>query len=348
MKHVSENAELPPADRQFTHFWVLDAGSQSRSSFVSSAAANLILVIAICLASATAVRSTLEARKQENLTYVAIKPLARPKPTLSTPKQIVAKKEQPKIVVPETPRPPSEVVKPMPAPPKALVAVAAPKPVLVEARRASDVNHDPHPPPVSLGVANNPIAPSNRPAVAAVDLGQRGLPSMRASNSGEGPSATRVNLGSGQPNGSLSGTGSRTIAGVRLGVPGGVPGGTGNGNGGHVAQVSLGQTASPSSPSSLNLRPTKTSQAPQVVYKPRPVYTQEATALKIEGVVSVRIHIGPSSAVTVLGITRGLGHGLDESAVRAVQGTRFRPAVDENGAPIDWEGIVNISFQMAS
>ena len=51
--------------------------------------------------------------------------------------------------------------------------------------------------------------------------------------------------------------------------------------------------------------------------------------------------------MTVLGVTNGLGHGLDESAVRAVQATRFRPAVDSNGSPVDWEGVVNISFQMA-
>jgi periplasmic protein TonB len=41
--------------------------------------------------------------------------------------------------------------------------------------------------------------------------------------------------------------------------------------------------------------------------------------------------------VTVAGVLSGLGHGLDESAVRAAQGTRFDPALDASGRPVDCE-----------
>jgi TonB family protein len=85
-----------------------------------------------------------------------------------------------------------------------------------------------------------------------------------------------------------------------------------------------------------------------VLYKPRPEYTPAAIQAKVEGMVSVRIRVSAAGSVTVLGVTNGLGYGLDQSAIRAVEGTRFRPATDANGNPADWEGVVNISFQMAS
>jgi TonB family protein len=77
------------------------------------------------------------------------------------------------------------------------------------------------------------------------------------------------------------------------------------------------------------------------------VYTEEAKQLHLEGEVSIRIKVLSSGAVQVISITRGLGHGLDESAKRAIQGTRFTPAIDTTGHPVDWEGVVNVNFQMA-
>lgn len=45
-------------------------------------------------------------------------------------------------------------------------------------------------------------------------------------------------------------------------------------------------------------------------------------------------------------VVRGLGHGLDETAIAAARGIRFRPA-ERNGAPIDSAAIVHIVFQLA-
>ena len=70
--------------------------------------------------------------------------------------------------------------------------------------------------------------------------------------------------------------------------------------------------------------------------------------MHLEGTVQVKIHVSSTGAVSVLGVTSGLGHGLDEAAVHAAQGIRFKPAADATGEPIDWEGVVSISFQMAS
>jgi TonB family protein len=86
---------------------------------------------------------------------------------------------------------------------------------------------------------------------------------------------------------------------------------------------------------------------PKVLFKPKPEYTAEAKQLHIEGNVTVRIRVSSSGSVQVLGVTSDLGHGLGDSAVRAVQSTRFSPATDDSGHPIDWEGIVNVAFQLA-
>jgi TonB family protein len=87
--------------------------------------------------------------------------------------------------------------------------------------------------------------------------------------------------------------------------------------------------------------------APKVVFKPKPEYTAEAKQLHIEGNVTVRIRVSSSGSVQVLGVTSDLGHGLGDSAVRAVQATRFQPATDDSGHPIEWEGVVNVAFQLA-
>ena len=216
------------------------------------------------------------------------------------------------------------------------------------AQSASVVNHDAHPSAVALGHPDNPIHPMAGPATASVNLGQRGLAGMPASNSGGGPNSTKVSLGSGQPNGSIGGTGSRAVTGVKLGVPGGTPGGTGNGVGTRPAQVALGVPPPLPPPPNAAVTRTAARSGPQVTYKPRPVYTAEATAKHIEGNVSVKIHVSASGAVSVVGVTSGLGYGLDEAAIRAVQGTRFKPAIDAQGSPVDWDGVVNISFQLAS
>ncbi len=84
-----------------------------------------------------------------------------------------------------------------------------------------------------------------------------------------------------------------------------------------------------------------------MLFKPKPEYTTEAKQLHIEGNVTVRIRVSSSGSVQVLGVTSDLGHGLGDSAVRAVQATRFSPATDDSGHAIDWEGIVNVAFQLA-
>jgi TonB family protein len=355
-----------PQDLQFTHFGVLDVGGQNKGTLFTSIGINLLLAFIFIILSAAAVKTSLRNRRLEELTFVATKPpapLPKPVPKIVPPKPLpkppVLTPAEPKIVLPkvtpvEAPKPiPVMQPKPLPvitpAPPKMVVAMAAPKPVTVNLGKAVSLpNHDLHPAVVALGQQNNPIAPSNRPATSAVNLGNSGMAGMPPGG-GRGPASTAVNLGSGQPGGSLSGGGSHAVVGVKLGgVTGGTPGATGNGLGVRPMQVALGHAPAPPASSSPTLAHPPARTSPQVLYKPRPEYTPAAIQAKVEGMVSVRIRVSAAGSVTVLGVTNGLGYGLDQSAIRAVEGTRFRPAMDANGNPADWEGVVNISFQMAS
>jgi TonB family protein len=84
----------------------------------------------------------------------------------------------------------------------------------------------------------------------------------------------------------------------------------------------------------------------EIISKPRPVYTQEARQLKLEGEVLLEVLFGANAQVHVNRVVRGLGHGLDEAAMTAAAQMRFKPAL-RNGSPVDSTAIVHVVFQLA-
>ena len=83
-----------------------------------------------------------------------------------------------------------------------------------------------------------------------------------------------------------------------------------------------------------------------IIAKPKPEYTDEARSMKLEGEVLLRVLFTATGEARVIETIRGLGHGLDESAIRAAQRIRFKPAL-RDGEPIDSSAIVHIVFQLA-
>jgi periplasmic protein TonB len=83
-----------------------------------------------------------------------------------------------------------------------------------------------------------------------------------------------------------------------------------------------------------------------ILSKPNPVYTDEARRLGIEGEVLVDVVFLASGQIKVEGVSKGLGHGLDEAAIRATQQIRFKPALQE-GHAVDFPATVHIVFQIA-
>jgi TonB family protein len=84
----------------------------------------------------------------------------------------------------------------------------------------------------------------------------------------------------------------------------------------------------------------------EILSKPVPVYTEEARTKRIEGEVLLEVVLEASGKVQVLRVVRGLGHGLDEAAVRAAEQIRFKPAL-KDGQPADSSAVLHIIFQLA-
>jgi TonB family protein len=84
----------------------------------------------------------------------------------------------------------------------------------------------------------------------------------------------------------------------------------------------------------------------EILSKPRPVYTDEARSLKVEGEVVLEVVFVASGDMRVLGVVEGLGHGLDEAAIEAARKIEFKPA-RRNGRPVDHAAVLRIVFQLA-
>ncbi len=347
-------------DLAFKTFGVMDAGKQDRRSVITSLMVNGTILLLIFLAGRYA-KKVVHREKLTRLDAPIPKELKKetpPKPPpVKLPKPPIVKVEPPKIKlptveVPEPPKIPPPVMKAAPipviapAPPKAVTPPPAPKPVAVQiAQAASIANNSPHPSAVRLGDMSNPIKNTSGPAVSPINLGRAGAAGMPAGNTGLGaPSSINI-AGSGSPNGSMNGHDNAPHA-IR-GLNNGVPGSNGALTNRTAGAVAIAQTnPAPAIRPAVQAAPAAAKSAPKVLYKPRPTYTDEAKNLHLEGTVYVKIHVSAGGAVQVVGISSGLGHGLDESAKQAVQNMRFQPAV-QDGHPVDWDGVVNINFQLA-
>jgi len=85
----------------------------------------------------------------------------------------------------------------------------------------------------------------------------------------------------------------------------------------------------------------------EILSKPKPAYSAEARAKGIEGEVLLEVQFTVAGDVRILRVVRGLGHGLDENAIAAAMGIRFRPAT-RDGAPVESSALVHIVFELAN
>lgn len=160
--------------------------------------------------------------------------------------------------------------------------------------------------------------------------------------------------GPGQGNGTGGAKGVRgTIAsagfgnGVATSNPGRVVGGT-------VARGAIQQSGfgdsrpveQPRSARTITTAAVSPSTAVEIISKPQPAYTDEARAMKLEGEVILEVLFSASGSAHVGRVIRGLGHGLDEAAVRAAERIRFKPA-KRDGLPVDSTAMIHVVFQLA-
>lgn len=280
------------------------------------------------------------------------KPAILPPPTLATPKAIVEEPRPPRVVAPKPVAPPLVARARTPAPELPRLQPVAPR---------TEISQPTLPkwqPKVQVGAFNG-----SSPAMAKLKLpasevqtggfgSPNGLPGEAQAESH--PNVARLGAfdlpaGPGSGNGSGGSRGARGLV---------ASAGFGNGGEGAPAQGVRGQLSVQSGGFADAQAMTQSAAATQarasapvydpveVTSKPDPVYTAEARKLRIQGEVLLRVVFMASGRLQILGVTRGLGHGLDQAAIQAAQQIRFKPA-RRNGQPVDTNATLHILFQLA-
>lgn len=92
--------------------------------------------------------------------------------------------------------------------------------------------------------------------------------------------------------------------------------------------------------------PVAGSQAPAILRKAEPEYTQDAKKAGIEGTAMVAVEVGLDGRAHRIRVVRGLGYGLDAKAMDAVRQFRFRPGT-KNGVPVVVPATIEVKFRLS-
>lgn len=165
--------------------------------------------------------------------------------------------------------------------------------------------------------------PIDIPQDQSLPIGDITAPPNHSMSSGPGS-------GGGIGTGRGTGVGSGTGAGVGPGSGGGMGGGSGGGIGSGVGPYVVGNGVKP----------------PEILAKPLPNYTEEARKARAEGVVMIEAIIRKDGSVDSFKVLRGLGYGLDESAINTIA-TKWRfKAGSLNGVPVDVRANIEVTFRL--
>lgn len=83
---------------------------------------------------------------------------------------------------------------------------------------------------------------------------------------------------------------------------------------------------------------------PTVLSRIEPVYSEEARKANLEGTVELSAIIRKDGSIEAIKGLRGLGLGLDESAIKTLKSWRFRPG-REDGSPVDLRVNIEVSLR---
>jgi len=85
---------------------------------------------------------------------------------------------------------------------------------------------------------------------------------------------------------------------------------------------------------------------PEILVKTTPSYTDDAIKAKIQGVVMLQAIIRQNGRADSIKVIRGLGFGLEESAIKEIAGNwRFKPGT-RNGQPVDVLATIEVTFNL--
>ncbi len=339
-------------------FGLLPEPERNPATFLASAALNASL-LALLLLLGTFAHHAIVQRRMESITLdlpiskppeIKVKtpptPKIPPPPVPETvhiqPPHLVIQRQEPKPqmqpleVMKEKPALPTvPVVKPqvvLAPQPKAALAFAAAPAVTPQAHPSTEAVH--------FGDLNGtrPNPNANRPATVAA------LGNPFGGNQGKAEAPRGVVGSAGFGNGTRSGSSAGIVGKVAsAGIP--VAAMQGPATVGHVASAGIPGLVKPAAPV-MAAAPEVRTTAPVLVVSNKPEYTPEAREMKIQGDVVLSVTITSAGTTVVHGVVRGLGHGLDQSAIRSASTYRFRPAT-RNGQPVDYSTNIIVRFQTA-
>ena len=85
---------------------------------------------------------------------------------------------------------------------------------------------------------------------------------------------------------------------------------------------------------------------PVPLVQPLPLYTEQARKARVEGLVVLQAIVRKDGTVDGFKVIRGLGYGLDESAINTIATKwRFKPGT-YNGQPVDVRANIEVSFRL--
>ena len=85
--------------------------------------------------------------------------------------------------------------------------------------------------------------------------------------------------------------------------------------------------------------------APRLLNKVEPNYSEEARKAKVQGTAVLEIEVWPDGKAHNIRVVRGLGRGLDEEAVKALEQWEFEPGV-KDGEPVRIAATVEMNFRL--
>ena len=316
----------------------------------------LVIAIFLLINFELLVPETLELR-QYHVTSLIPLPAARPEPEPIKRPRIKAKLlpavklqvfETPKLVVPreihhEAPKPeeaPKVVVNQF-ATPQLKLAVGGARPQLVH---TGDFGGSSQTPTVNAAVQKVQTGGFGDPN------GLKGTGKSNAKLYAAAAGGFDMPVGPGQGNGSGGAKGIKgTVASADFGngiATGGKGDGRSNGAGVQTGGFGSEQVAQHTGPKIVPVDAGPPTTPVEITFKPKPAYTEEARTMKLEGEVLLEVQFLANGTLHVNRVVRGLGHGLDETAVSAATKMRFKPAL-RNGQPVDSTAIVHVVFQIA-
>lgn len=85
---------------------------------------------------------------------------------------------------------------------------------------------------------------------------------------------------------------------------------------------------------------------PICLYCPIPQYSDEARKAKYQGTVVLQVTITPDGRAINISVVKGPGLGLEEKAIEAVKGWKFKPAVGPNGKIVPTIVPIEVTFRL--